>query len=224
MRSVPISQAELERLVAGAAALEQDERGIKVFALENGDILKIFRVRHRLSVAWVYSYARRFCRNAERLRRRNIPTVRVKQLLQLETPAETAVLYAPLVGTTLRDLLRSRALTTEEARTLGRFIAQLHRRGIHFRSLHLGNIVLTRDGTLGLIDIADMHVYPWRLLCNTRARNFRHLHRYPEQIRQLGPELWHVVKTAYFDAARLNAACEVSLRLQLEKISVFATD
>lgn len=222
-KSHPISREQLEQLTATASVLEQDERGVKVFELQSGDILKIFRVRHKFSAARFYSYARRFCRNAERLQKLSIPTVGIKQLLQLEHPGEMAVLYMPLTGQTLRELLSKRSLSVEEARNLGRFIARLHRRGVHFRSLHLGNIILGEDGTLGLIDIADMSIYPWRLLCSTRARNFTHLHRYPAHLRELGTQIWQLIIDSYFEEARLGAPCEVSLRLHLAKLSVFAS-
>lgn len=207
----------------GARVLEQDERGIKVMQLPDGDMFKVFRVRNRFSSARLYSYARRFCRNALRLQKLDIPTVEIKQLFHLQGPAETAVLYAPLAGQTLRELLSRRALTDAEAEQLGIFIARLHRHGVHFRSLHPGNIVLGTDGRLGLIDIADMSIYAWPLWCTTRLRSFTHLHRYPEQIRDLGEVNWRRVEASYFAHAALRPACESRLRRHLQKISVFAT-
>lgn len=220
-KSQLLDRSQFYQMLQGGTVLEQDERGIKVLRLENGDILKVFRVRNRFSVARIYSYARRFCRNAGRLRKAGIPTVHIKQLFHLETPAETAVLYAPLEGVTLRELLRDRSLTTEEAGMLGAFVAKLHRRGVHFRSLHLGNIVLDTQGRLGLIDIADMSIYPWSLWCDTRARSFTHLHRYPEQIRELGLATWQDLEAAYFTQAQLGNSCERRLGRHLRKISVF---
>jgi len=222
-RSQLLAKSQFEQMLQGATVLEQDERGIKVMRLANGDMLKVFRVRNRYSVARIYSYARRFCRNALRLQRFAIPTVHIKQLFHLEAPAETAVLYAPLEGVTLRELLGSRSLTTEEAAMLGKFVAKLHQHGVHFRSLHLGNIVLDTQGRLGLIDIADMSIYPWALWCGTRVRSFTHLHRYPEQVRELGLATWQVIETSYFDHAALSRECENRLRRHLKKISVFAS-
>ncbi len=222
-KSKLIGSSQFEQMCQAGTVLEQDERGIKVLRLQNGDMLKVFRVRNRFSVARIYSYARRFCRNAARLQRSGIPTVHIKQLFHLEAPAETAVLYAPLEGSTLRELLRSRSLTVDEADMLGTFIAKLHSYGVHFRSLHLGNIVMDTQGRLGLIDIADMSIYPWPLWCGTRARSFTHLHRYPEQIRELGLATWQRVEGAYFDHAALRPACENHLRRHLKKISVFAS-
>ncbi len=218
-----LSQEQFEQLLIGATVLEQNQRGLKVLRLQNGDILKIFRVKSTFSAARIYSYARRFCRNAERLQKIGIPTIQIKQLFHFKTPVETAVLYAPLEGKTLRELLDSRPLTIEEAKKLGAFIATLHHHGVHFRSLHPGNIVLDSQQAFGLIDISDMSIYPWCLWCNTRARSFSHLHRYPEYIRMLGPEIWGYLEEAYFSHAGLPTACEYTLRHHLKRISVFAS-
>jgi hypothetical protein len=221
-RSQLLSAAEFSAMLRDARILEQDERGIKVMRLASGDMLKVFRVRGRFSIARIYSYARRFCSNAARLRRLGIPTVEVKQLFHLETPAETAVLYTPLAGETLRERLERSTLTADELYRLGSFVALLHRHGVHFRSLHLGNIVLCADGGMGLIDIADMRIYPWPLWCMTRCRNFNHLHR--EQIRALGEAGWLRVEDSYFANAGLSSACERRIRDHLRKISAFPAE
>ena len=72
-----------------ATVLEQDERGIKVLLLANGDILKIFRVKRVISGTNIYSYARRFCRNAKRLSALDIPTVRIKSLYHFKASKNT---------------------------------------------------------------------------------------------------------------------------------------
>ena len=61
-----------------------------------------------------------------------------------------------------------------------RAIARLHERGVYFRSLHLGNVVQTPQGELGLIDIADMKTQRRALGRTQRKRNFAHMLRYAE--------------------------------------------
>jgi len=51
---------------------------------------------------------------------------------------------------------------------------------VYFRSLHFGNVVLTPDNTLGLIDIADLRCQKRTLSDSKRLRNFAHLLRYKE--------------------------------------------
>ena len=55
------------------------------------------------------------------------------------------------------------------------FIVRPHDQGVYFRSLHLGNVILTPDGELGLIDFADLRIHPWGLGRYLRARNMRRM-------------------------------------------------
>ena len=65
---------------------------------------------------------------------------------------------------------------------LAEFVARLHHKGIYFRSLHLGNILRHPEGELMLIDVADLR-FLWLLMSPLgRARNFRHLFRYPQDL------------------------------------------
>jgi len=172
-RSELLTQATYEKLLEHATEiLEQDQHGLKVVRLENGDILKIFRVKHLISSARIYSYARSFCRNAERLKLLGVPTVQVKNLYHFKESSNTVVVYQPLEGKTVKQLLNEKCLTESLTEQLGQFIAHLHDTGIYFRALHIGNIVLTPAGDFGLIDISEMSIFPWRLGCRRRLRNF----------------------------------------------------
>lgn len=217
-KSCLLSETKFEELLSDATLLEQGRYGPKVLRLHSGDILKIFRVKNIFTTSHVYSYARCFCRNADRLRRIGIPTVEIKQLFHLENSTKTAVLYDPLEGLTLRELLVSRPLTKQEAGNLGAFFARLHDCGVHFHSIHPGNIVFGFDQSIGLIDISDMRIYPWRLWCNTRCRSFKHFCRYPEYIRMINPAIWQYFEAAYFAHTKLNAVCEHTLRKRLKKL------
>lgn len=214
LKSQGLSQEELRALSASAEILEQDAHGPKVLRLQNGNILKIFRVKRLISSARFYSYARRFCRNAERLRKLGIPSVAVKQLFHFQNTTNSAVLYAPLDGKTLRELARTNRLEEHLLRKLGIFIAKLHNLGIYFRSLHFGNIVLTPDDELGLIDIADMKIFPWSLSCGRRVRNFNHLCRPHEDMANLRPNGWQVMQESYLSQS--NNIC-ARLRIELMK-------
>lgn len=219
--SALLSADALKSMLAGGDVLEQDERGYKVIRLQTGDILKIFRVRRKISGARLYSHARRFMRNAERLQKLGVPTVVCRQLYHFEDSTDTAVLYIPLAGYTVKKLLEGHLLNQDMAQALGVFIARLHQLGIHFRSLHMGNILVLPDGQYGLIDISDMNIYPWPLFCNTRVRNFRHLCRYPDDIARLGKSCWQSLMQGYFTGSQLGAACESTLRGKLAKAVAF---
>ncbi|HSI25057.1 MAG TPA: toluene tolerance protein [Methylotenera sp.] len=203
MKNQLMTRAELAALQTSGKTLEQDKHGIKVTLLPDGNILKVFRLHGWFSSSLIYSNARSFCRNALRLKKLGIPTVDIISLHHLENRNFTAVVYAPLAGKTVRDLLLAEAVNKDMFEKLGIFIASLHSKGVCFRSIHLGNVVY-HQGALGLIDIADMRIYPWSLFYSTIIRNFKHLYRYRSDIQVANDPLWQVFFDAYFDVSHLS--------------------
>ena len=60
-------------------------------------------------------------------------------------------------------------------------VAKLHAEGVLFRSLHFGNVLVTPDQDLALIDIVDMSFRrSGSLSTPERIRNFAHIGRYTE--------------------------------------------
>jgi tRNA A-37 threonylcarbamoyl transferase component Bud32 len=171
-----LQPAELSRLTEGASILEQDRFGIKVLRLGDETILKMFRVKRWFSSATFYPYSLRFCRNAQRLSQLGIPTLIPVALYRLPEKWKTAVQYMPLPGRTLRQVV-DQGDAGGMAASLGQFVAELHENGVYFRSLHLGNIIFTPEGRLGLIDVADTRFYKSRLNRWQRMRNLKHLCR-----------------------------------------------
>jgi tRNA A-37 threonylcarbamoyl transferase component Bud32 len=167
------------RLTEGGRVLEADRHGAKLLALGDGRYLKLFRRKRLLSSALMWPYSRRFQRNAERLGRLGIPTVVPERLLRIPHLRRTAVLYRPLAGRTLRELLADAADREPWIDRFGGFLGELHGRGIYFRSLHFGNLVVGDAGSLGLIDVADLEFRSAPLRAGLVARNLRHLMRYP---------------------------------------------
>lgn len=162
----------------GAKVIETDAHGDKVLLLTDGTYLKLFRVKRLLTSARFSPYSKRFAKNAKKLIKLGILTVNVNQLYRIPSIRRTAVHYYPLPGTALRKLPDGIDLVLADK--LGRFIRELHDKGIYFRSLHLGNIVLTPENKLGLIDISDMRVYGKTLPAKLRIRNFMHMSRYAD--------------------------------------------
>lgn len=175
-----LSDKDYQTLRKGAEVIEQDHDGDKVLRLQDGSFLKLFKVKSRFSSARFLPYSVRFANNAEKLHRLNIPTVQVISCYRIPSIARTAVNYQPLPGKTLRQALP--LLEGQEREHLlaenARLIARLHKLGVYFRSAHLGNILQQPDGTLGLIDIADMRFSHGALKKELRLRNFRHMARY----------------------------------------------
>ncbi|WP_457979675.1 toluene tolerance protein [Ectopseudomonas composti] len=178
-----LSNDILKTLTTGAQVLEEDSLGAKVYRLADGKFLKLFRRKRLISSALFLPYSDRFWLNAVRLRELGIPTLTPLELYGLEDTSMSAVLYSPLPGRTLKDIyLDAPAAFGKHLPVLIDFIRMLHRRGIYFRSLHLGNIVLTPEGGLGLIDIADLS-FQGRPLSKAKARrNLAHFSRLLESL------------------------------------------
>lgn len=162
----------------GATVLEFDLLGDKVLRLADGTMLKLFRRKRLLTSAALFPYAGRFARNAQALAKAGVAVPKVLAVLRVPELARDLVHYQPLAGTTLRDLARA-GLSPEDKQQLRdrltRFIIHLHDKGIYFRSLHIGNVVVTPDGRFGLIDFSDLRIYPWSLGKYLRARNMRRM-------------------------------------------------
>lgn len=176
-----LSQTTYQSWLSGARILEQDGHGLKVLQLQDGSIVKMYRLKRLLSSQLLYPQARRFQRNTELLKSIGIPCPTPIEIWRLQNPPRNLIHYWPLPGQTLRDMGRKdpqKLLTLLPE--LGTFIARLHELGVYFRSLHLGNIVLTPEGHLGLIDLADLHKRRLPLSDNRRLRNLWHLFRYRE--------------------------------------------
>lgn len=197
----------LARLTEQAKVLEQDRHGPKVYQLETGQMLKLFRVKRWWSSARLFPYSKRFMRNAQGLRSLGIPTVNVLAAYRLADWRKTGVLYEPLPGLTLRQAAGNGQLTQAHIRQLGAFVAKLHRLGIYFRSLHFGNIVLTPSGEMGLIDIADLKLAGRPLGCHQRLRNLRHLCRLAKDRLFLREAGWPQFCEAYFNQGGLRSKC-----------------
>ncbi|WP_447753950.1 lipopolysaccharide kinase InaA family protein [Pseudomonas nicosulfuronedens] len=167
-----------EALRAGAQVLEADKHGDKVLRLADGNFLKLFRRKRLISSAAFYPYAQRFADNTETLQRLAVPCPQIIAVYRIPDIARDAVHYQPLPGDTLRQVIAAGEADEQLAGKLGTLIAELHEQGVYFRSLHLGNVVKTPEGTLGLIDLADMKKQRRALSRQQRKRNFAHMLRY----------------------------------------------
>ena len=173
----------------GATVLEADCYGEKVLALTDGRMLKLFRRKRLITSAAWYPYAQRFADNCQGLAKRGIPCPEVLEVDRVPSISRDAVLYSPLAGKTIRQLI-AEGISESEANSLRHsiqsFISVLHGKGVFFRSLHLGNIVKTAIGTLGLIDVADMVLKNRPLGRFACHRNMKHLSRYRADMEWLG--------------------------------------
>ena len=210
-----LSDAAFNTLASHAQVIEEDGLGPKVLRLQNGNFLKLFRARRCYTSGSFNPYSERFAVNSERLQAMGIPAPKILDLFQLRN-GSTAVLYQPLPGQTLRQVMQSMgspAMRQALVERFGKFLAVLHDKGVYFRSLHLGNVLLMDDGEFALIDIADLHLYPSALRIALRQRNLRHMQRYPEDRRWLFEEQLPELLQGY--ATLAPAPAVTSLRTQV---------
>ncbi|WP_281646165.1 lipopolysaccharide kinase InaA family protein [Parendozoicomonas sp. Alg238-R29] len=197
-----LTATDYNRLRDGGSVIEADGFGDKVIKLKDGTFLKLFRRKRLLTSELIWPYAMRFAKNAQALVERGIPTVEIKSVYKIPSVERTAVHYHPLAGETLRQWLAkcNESEKQQLARDFGRFIAWLHRSGVYFRSLHLGNILRMPDERLGLIDISDMRCRNYSLSEGSRLRNFRHMARYRDDMELLGDSA-AILAESYHDMA-----------------------
>lgn len=194
-----ISSPDWEQWQSDHVIIEVDGFGPKVFLCANGDYIKVFRIKHAVSMARVLNPAKRFWDNAEKLRSRGIDTLTPLVLYRIPHNQRFAVRYKPLAGDTLRGLIKKSPLPEKLIADLGVYIAQLHDKGIYFRSLHPGNVVLQPNGKLGLIDVLDCRFRWFNRPLNAwqRKRNFQHFFRYDD-----GKLIEDDVRAAYKNSLR----------------------
>ena len=213
-----LSNADFKALEVNAKVIEEDGLGPKVLRLENGNFLKLFRERRCYTSGSFNPYSQRFAVNSERLQALGITAPAILDLYVF-TDGSSGVLYQPLPGQTLRQVMQSMgsgAMRQALVERFGKFLALLHEQGVYFRSLHLGNVLLMDDGEFGLIDIADLHLYPSSLRLALRQRNLRHMQRYPEDRRWLFEEQLQALLDGYASLAPEIAVGR--LRRQIEQL------
>jgi tRNA A-37 threonylcarbamoyl transferase component Bud32 len=186
-----IDQQRYLAMRAGAEVLESDRHGEKVLRLADGSFLKLFRRKRLLSSAAWSPYAQRFADNAVVLDRLGIRVPQVIDVMRVTSMRRDVVHYVPLEGSSLRTLARGGLDPATEIRlkaAFNDFVVLLHEKGIYFRSLHLGNVILMPDGQMGLIDFADLRIYRKPLARWMRIRNIRRLQRIAGEIDWLDSE------------------------------------
>lgn len=158
--------------------IEQDGHGDKVIILTDGTFLKLFRRKRLITSAAIWPYAQRFADNAAKLKELGIPCPEIITVYRIPSIERDAVHYHPLPGLTLRQLRDGEGDCPEDIREqFFAFVEKVQDLGIYFRSMHLGNVVLTPERELGLIDISDMRIKKGPLSKGLRKRNWVHINK-----------------------------------------------
>lgn len=214
-----LSLSEYRNLIHQATPLTYElvegQLSHKVLQLPDQSIVKLFRLKRLLTSARLFPYTKRFQRNVWRIDSLSIPTVTITALYRIPAIKRTAVHYRMLTGITLRDHCERNEMDTTLAERFGIFFSFLHQKGIYFRSIHFGNMVLTPDDRIGLIDVVDMRFRRNPLTMTLRIRNLRHLFRYDADIDCLSP-MRHIFIDAYCKSSGLRPRNENRLRHHFE--------
>jgi hypothetical protein len=121
----------------------------------------------------------------------------------------SVVRYSPLPGQTIKDIMKAGLLDEALAYKVGEFIAKVHALGIYFRGLHIGNIVRTPNGELGLIDVSELSIY-WHLSRYRRLRNFARFWRVQEDVHAFGDGNINALINAYL---RISDSPKITLTM-----------
>ncbi len=175
-----LSSIQFERLVEGARVLTQGRRGPCVYLTPAGKVVKLFRQKGWWSSNRLYPYARRFARNAERLRELGFTSVNVERLAECRDLKAHLVVYPLLPGETIRELA-ARAEDQQRALAgLPAYLSALHHSGVYYKALHLGQVLARADGSFALIDIHSTRFFPRPLSVNDRVANLLHILDYAQ--------------------------------------------
>ena len=184
----------------------------KTFHKKNA-IIKIFNVRGLISSGFFNTYASRIIKNSLKLKKYDIPSIEITNELVFQYNRRlSGVSYKYIPGTTYRDL--SHKITMDMITDLANYISNIHKKGIYFRAMHLGNILL-HNKKLFLIDIAKIHFYPWPLFVFTRARAFRRMIKYQDDIKNFGLINYKKLINEYMNSSKFNYFERIRFQLYL---------
>jgi len=213
-----LSKEKYLALREGAEVLAADGHGDKVLKLNDGRIMKLFRRKRLFSSALIYPYGKRFFDNVKHLTKLGIQTVSKAAVYRVPTISRVAVVYQPLPGDSLDDLINNQQFQEKHIQQFAAFLAKLHKLGIYFRSIHLGNVILTPENKLGLIDVSDMKIYRKTLPAGLCARNLQHFCRYPAHVAALFPNAQSkLFLDSYINALNIKEKKKTHYRSALEK-------
>lgn len=207
-----LTQAQLKAKLLGSKTIEEDGHGLKVAELADGSFLKLFRRKRLFSSALWSPPSVRFARNAERLIELGIPAPVTIELIVVPELGLNGLQYEPVAGNTLRNYWRelNQDQLAEQLFKFGVFLGCVHKSGVYFRSLHLGNVLSMPDGQYALIDVSDMKIFSRPLSAWQRARNVQHLMRYQEDATWLANEHLVTLLRGYAQATGESAAKQLA--------------
>jgi len=184
--------------------LVRRKNGPTLLRHSDGDLSKIWSAKPSLlSSSFFYPYASRFIQNARRLLKMGIPTPKISGYFLEPTTGVRIVRYAPLPGLSVRDTLHA-SKASFAWWDLAHFLHSIHRKGVYFRSIHLGNIIHLGHSKFGLIDFTDVTFYRSPISLKRRAHNIHFIYKYQEDRHKMERTPRPLIKESYLEQALWN--------------------
>lgn len=194
----------------------------KVFEKDGNIIIKLFYPKKsKLSSDRIRPRALRFYRNVKKLHVHGY-SVPIVEKVKFCPDLKMYMLYYPkILGNNVRVLARSGHL--DVIRHVALLLADLHVKGIFYRSIHLENLLYQPDGKLALLDVTDVKFKSRALSVYYRYRNLKHLLHEPHD-----KSLWKAFgienfMNEYFKHAGLSNNAEKILRYLIKRITTSPT-
>jgi len=169
--------SQLEEILASAQILYGDKSKPQLIVDASGMAYKFFHPPKKLISSKTFRPpAKRFIKNALELNKRGINAPIVEETLRGEHSKCLILKYAKLDGIDYREKISIGHPAPLDS--LPSICADLHRKGVYFRAIHLGNILHQPNGQYALIDISDCQLSRGTLGAYKRARNIAHLITY----------------------------------------------
>lgn len=209
-----LSRTQLREYVTGHQLLSGTAERPGILRTGDERIIKAFYTREKqkkISRNLIRPRAKRFATNGRNLERLGVVAPRVEELVFCREIPVHMVRYPAIHGQDVRQLCEHGDDSGLEL--LIGYLAKLHRQGVYFRGIHLGNVMRTIEGSLALLDIADLQtsrraLSPWK-----RARNIAHLFNADrEHFTRYDPARF---LSKYFEAAGLGSWQQGLLRMRM---------
>jgi len=168
-----LSKSELQSFTENNQLLFGRPERPEMMLTSKQEVIKFFYQRKFISTSLLSPQAERFNANSIKLKRIGITAPEVSELIFCPDMSVHVAVYRYLKGTDLRTMCSQNNYQGMDK--LPSYMASLHEKGIFFRAIHLGNILLLNGNELALVDIVDMTVSSSQLSTPRRARNIAHL-------------------------------------------------
>lgn len=164
---------QVEEIIGDNEILMGSDHSPKMLETQSGEVVKFFYPKSRLSTSTFFPKAKVFADNGDSLKKLQVIAPVTTRIGYCASRKMYLVIYDRIPGKDLRmwDAEKdNRALDG-----LGGYLALLHRKGVMFRGIHLGNVLMDDDGQYALVDISGMACKSKALTLWQRMRNLINL-------------------------------------------------